>query len=478
MPLSDTVQGATAYLAAFNQTFRTHYVPGITDKIRRHGKTTKFIELRQQALDGMRMEFELKRFPNRGVTATRDLMAAMPAHKPGAHTRFQVRFDHTDPTANDFMMLQAGIVTTLWDIEKKMDSMWKGDTNFIEKDIAEIIDDFSEQMARYVHLPTDGKIGVVSGIKNDNTYVYSSATSYTSGSTTAAILVDPTSMARLPEGQYIEIRSAAGTKRIDHVRIIRNDPIQKVIHVESTSSSTPALNFNAVVATDIIYVNGSYNVSVPGSLNGFFDESTAYFRDTNGNAITRVGSGTAQYKQLMPYKVSAAAANTDLTEAHLRSIGELAAFSTGDGNAVVTRMAVMARDGYNQLVKLGKDSATRLIPALESQVGRQLNLAFGFDQYVFHDPNLGPIAAVVDDFADYGKIRFLDREDWQIAVPMSGGTPVRWAPGPISGTWFQMPAADGTPTLKYAARAFMPFALVCTWPKNQIELNNLNVNAT
>jgi len=482
MPLSDTVQGATAYLAAFNQTFKTHYVPGIVDKIKRHGRTTRFIELSKRPLDGMRMEFELKRFPNRGVTATKDLMATMPAHRPGLFTRFQLRFDHTDPNANDFMMLQAGVITTLWDIEKKMDSMWKGDVNFIEKDIQEIIDDFSEAMARHVHLPTDGKLATIAGIKNDNVFTYSSATSYTTGNTTAAIQVDATSMAKLAEGQFIEIRSAAGALRRNNIRITSCQPHQKVIHVQATSDTVDgggaaALNFNSVAATDVVYISGSYNVGVPGSLNGFFDETVPYFRDTSGNAITRTGAQNPTYKQLMPYRIATAAANTDLTESHLRSVGELLAHKEGDGNAVVRRLAIMARDGYNQMVKLGKDSATRLIPALESQVGQQLNLAFGFDGYVFHDPNIGPIAAVVDDFAEYGKIRFLDREDWEIAIPSAGTGTVRWAPGPIAGQWFQMPATDGTPTLKYAARAFMPFALVCTWPTNQVEISGLNINA-
>jgi hypothetical protein len=479
--MADTIQNAFAYLTAWSTTFKTHYAPGITDRVKRHGLTTKLLDFETMRLDGNRLEFELKRFPNRGVQATRDMHAVMPPHKPGKYAGFQLRFDETSPSGNDFIMLNGGVQTTFWSIEKKMDAMWKGDMSFLDADVKELTDDFKEQMARSIHLPSDGKLATIAtgGVKNDDSFTsFSSNTAYTSGSTTAAILVDSTSMAKLPEGANIEIRTAGGVLRVNNVLITRCEPSQKAIHVQLTADSVNSVgatvsNLNLVVATDTIYVNGSYNAGVPGSLSSFFDETAGYYRDVNGTPISN--RKLAANKQFMPRTIAAAAANTDLTEGHLRAVGETVGYTVGDGNAVVQKMAVMARDGYNGLVKLGKDSAYRILPARESEVGRQLSLAFGFDQYVFHDPNLGTIAAVVDDFAEYGKIRFLDREDWKLVSPIAGG--LQWVPGPIAGQWFQVADAGGTPSLRYAARAIMPYALVCVWPQNQIQLTNLNTAA-
>ncbi len=480
--MASPIQDVTALLQAWATTFKLVYADGIYDKAKRFGRTTRMWANTKRQLSGNKIQYEVKRFHNRGAQATRDLMALQPPHKPGAYDRFNVQFDHTSPAANDFTMFQAAVTTTYWDMKKRADEAFKGNYDFLQRDIDELVADVGETVAKFPHLPTDGLLATIAtgGVRNDDAFIFGDTTSYTSGSSTCAIQVDAVSIAVIGQGANIEIRSSGGVLIVNNVLVTRVEPYEKVIHVKITSTSVdsagnPVTTFNGIAATNKIYTNGSYNVGVAGSLAAFFNPSATYYRDENGTAISRTGHA---HKQLMPRRVSAGTANTDLTELHLRAVGETLAWTEADGNAKVTRMTIMARDGYNQLVRLQRDERMRMIPALESQVGRELNLAYGFNGYVFHDPTLGTVAAVVDDFAEYGKIRFLDQSDWEMVQPTSQSS-FEFIPSTIAGIWYAMGEADGsgTQSLRYSARGLTTAAFVCTWPENQVELVNLNTAA-
>lgn len=481
--MTTPIQDVTSLLSAWASTFKIHYAPGVVDKAKRHGKTTQMWANRRQPLEGNRMELEIKRFHNRGAQITNDLMAPQPSHKPGKYDRLRIQFDHTNPSANDFLMIQGGITKTFWDAAKMHDATFKPDYDGITRDMDELVADVGETLKKLPHLPTDGKLGTVatSGVVNDDAYVFASCSAYTSGSTHCALQLDATSIALIGQGQNIEVRTAGGVLRANNVLVTKVAPYEKVLHVQLTSTSVDGAGVgvttcNAFAATDTIYLNGCYNQAVKGSLAQFFDPTATYFRDENGVAMDR---RTPDHKQFLPHTISAGAANTDLNENHLRAVGETLAHVEADGNAVVTRMAIMARDGYNGLVKLQRDERIRLLPARESEVGRQLNVAFGFNGYVFHDPNLGSIAAVVDDFAQYGRIRFLDREDWMIVQPAGIAGDFQFLPAPIASIWFPMAEQDGTGTqsFRYSARGFSTACIACDWAENQCEITNLNTAA-
>jgi hypothetical protein len=470
-------------MAAWYSTFKIHYAPQVIDRAKRHGQTTRMWQSKSMQLDGTRMEIEMKRYHNRGAQVSNNLMAPQPAHKPGKFDRLRIHFDHTDPTNNDFLLVQGGLTTTFYDMLKLKDSMFKPGSNGITKDMDELVDDVGETIKKLPHLPSDGRFGVIAtgGKVNDDHNVFASMTAYTSGSTHCALKLTAGSIALIGEGENLEIRNSSGVLLANNVKVERVFPYEKVLNISLTSDSANqagalVTTLDALAATDVLYKNGCYNQSVKGSLSHLFTISETWFRDENGNAIDRLST---LHKQLLPHTIQADTSETDLNENHLRAVGETVAHTVADGNAEVSRMVVMARDGYNGLTRLQRDERIRLIPALESEVGRKLNLAYGFNGYVFHDPNLGTLAAVVDDFAQYGRMRFLDRNDWALVSPTGVGDFQFLPGGTVGNIWFVLPESDGTqtPSFRYAARGFAVVCQICDFPANQVELTNLNTAA-
>ena len=95
---------------------------------------------------------------------------------------------------------------------------------------------------------------------------------------------------------------------------------------------------------------------------------------------------------------------------------------------------------------------------------------------MWHDPAFGSVAIVVDDFAEYGKIRFLNLSDWEVVSPIDSG--FKMMPGGSMGIWTRNAEDDGSgnPSKKFSAQGMMPLAWVCKRPMKQIELGGLTTN--
>ena len=470
--MADTVNSAYAYLQAWVSTFEQHYRPGVSDFLRRFGKTTRILPKSQQKMQGSSIEYEVKAYHNRSTTVTTDLMKAMPDPAPGRYIRFTVNMDHTDPAANDFAAFEIGFRTTIWDIWKRSDATWKDQPDFIRKDVQEGLDDVKETFAKYLHLPADGQLAQIQDQRVDDSDTWGSCTNpYVAGVNSCALLLDPTAIARIGDGQRVEMRSTGGSLLADNVLVTYVHPGDEMIFVQITSDSVNASG-TAVVNCDLfvdnveIFLNGSYNVAPAGTLANLFDVTTNYYgRDRR----------TDDFKMLMPLRYDAAGggAAVPLTADHFRRTAEMIGWSQGGFDATVQRALVMSRYEYREISKFVKDEGLTLLPALESEVGKKLVKAFGFDGFVLHDPNLGSVMIVVDDFAEPGKIDFLNTSQWEIVNPIDGG--FRMFPGELAGMWSRNNETDGSgrPSKVYSANGIQVAAFVCKWPKGQVRLDGL-----
>lgn len=466
--MADYVDSAFAYLQAWVDTFRQHYAPDISDELRRFGKTTRLMDGKQRVMNGSNIEYEVQAYHNRSSRATKDLMAAIPDPGPGSYVRFNVNFDHTDANANDIMALEIGFMTTIWDIWKRTDSNFKAASpDYLRRDFEQGMADVKETFARFLHLPADGAMAVIAtdGKKDDDSHQFASASAYTPGEDTALIQCNPVSIARIGDGQMIEIRSSAGVLRNDHLKVTYVNPFEETIAVTVTTNSTNA-DLDDPVATDEIFLNQSYNVTPEGTFDGFFDETVAYYGKDRLLAAN---------KMLMPIIMNLGGA--DLTADHFVRAGETAGWMGGDGNALNRKAMIMSRNEYRWVNSFVEAAGQVFVPALESDVGQKLNRAFGHDGFILHDPNLGTSMVVVDDFAPYGKIRFLEMDHWEMVTPVTGG--FRMLPGSIAGIWERMGESDGSGKLgkRFQAQGIQAFAFVSTFPKHDASLEGINTKA-
>jgi len=471
--------GVNAYLIAQSDTFRKEYAPGISDQMRRFGKTTALINLKSRELDNSRIEYELKSLNNRSSRLSRDVMAPMPDPGIGQYTRFFVNFDHTSPEDNDFMAIEVAFRTTFVDIEKRMAATWKGDTNYLDSDVEDGLADVKETFAKCIHLPADGKLATVAtgGKLDDDTDLADDASAYVNGSTTCLIKLDATSIARIGHGQMIEFRTAGGTLVVNNILVTDVHPFYNTINVKITADSvdsagTAVTNLDNVAAADQVFLSGNYNVSASGTLDGFFNNDLAYYGKTRNG-----GAGVNDVLKPRRIDASRGGALVDLTDRAFQDVGRVAGWQLGDGNAKYSRAVVMSRNETDGIRSLVKNGAFRMEPILQSQINGDIIRATGHDGFVIHDTNLGTILHVEDDFAEPGKIDLLDMKDWEMVVPNNAYKDLYMFEG-THGMWTRETESDGSgkPSKYYSANGIKMFAFVCTRPLMQTRLMGLKTN--
>lgn len=465
--------GTIPYLRTWANTFRQHYYPGIADQMQRFGKTTKLMPAEKPRLDGPSMEFEVATRHNRSSRLSRDLMAVMPDPGPGAYARFTTTFDHNDPDNNDFAALEITFRTTFYDMKKRGDSTWKGSRDPITTDIEQGLADLQEKFSKYMHLPSSGLLASLpsSGTNkvNDDAANFNDCSTYTAGSDTCKIKLDSGSIALIGWGDLIEIRTAADVLVVNNVRVTAVHPYEHTIDIQITDDSVNGFgaaitNFNGVANSYKIFFSGAYNVAPAGTLEPFFDETVEYYgRDRTA----------AAYKAMMPIKIEPAS-TTDFTARLLREVGRAAAWGMGASDATMTKALVLADDQDRMIQRFAEGEGVKIVPGSSQDVSGSIRRVVGDDGWVLHDPNLGQMAYVVDDFAPYGKIRFLDMSSWLMVLPW-GDSEFDFIPGEIEGIWTRNSENDGSgrPSKVYSANGIFSFCFVNLAPFRQIELNNL-----
>jgi hypothetical protein len=425
-----------------------------------------------------------------------DPMQDQPSEAPGEYVTFTVNFDHTSGgTGNDFAVFEIAFSTTIYDLWKRGDRTFKDSPDFIKKDVEEGMADIKETFAKFIHLPADGQLALISAAdacKNDDDDRWYSATDYTAGSTSAMLKLDATAIARIGPGQRLDFYTGDGANLImADVRCSDVHPFDNTICVElianstlESNGSTPATTLNtlnnaveASATTNLeIYLRDSVGSAPSGTLSALFDIDN----HANYYGVGRVKGGTGyipKNRVLAPYRVdiSAGGAAQPLTADHFRRVGEVASHAAGAWDAKVNLAMVMSNYEYRSVASFVKDEGITLTPALESDVGRKLNKAFGYDGFILHDPTFGTAMMAVDDFAEPGQIDFLNRSQWEQATPIDGG--FRMFPGDIGGIWSRNLESTGTrPGKTYSANGLLLSAFVCRWPKGQVRLMGLSTS--
>lgn len=499
MALSDNV---IAYLTTWSDAFEQFYRPGVGDYLKRFGKTTRMIPKNpKRRVIGSSMEVTMKTRKNRSARITTDLLAPPPDPGPGAYTTYKVRFDAETAASNDFSALQIGFRTSWYDIKKRTDSTFKDSMgDFIRQDIEDGLQDVAEEFAGSFHYGANQKLGTISAVKDNNKDTYDAAQAYQAGATTILVKLDATAIAHIADGELVDLVNTTDTAyEAQKARIVNVNPVDYtvVINIETSpaatlGASTSALaNWNALDAsitagdTVSLYLSGvattaGVAATAKGSLDNFFDPTQDYFNIATANRLN------ATYRTLMPVRIDAAAGGSavQLTEDHFRQAGEAVGWANGSYLDVDKRVVVMNRDQYRAVNLLQKDSGMTVLPALQSDVGKEMNKAFGFDGWTMHDPTLGTVALSVDDMAAYGVIDFLDMSTWEMVEPFPGGQSFDFMPGSLAKIWNRTSynnvntsygtSYDGRPSKEFEAQGEQLYAWINVGPKRNVRLMGLD----
>ena len=500
MALSSNV---IAYLTTWSDAFEQFYRPGVGDYLKRFGKTTRMIPKNpKRKVIGSSMEVTMKTRKNRSARITNDLLAPPPDPGPGAYTTYKVRFDAETSASNDFSALQIGFRTHWYDIKKRTDNTFKDSMgDFIRQDIEDGLADVAEEFAGSFHYGKNQKLATVSAVKKNDSDRYDSASAWVDGATTILVKLSGCAIAHIADGDLVDLyNNTDNVHDMKNVRVINVNPVDYtvVLGIESSPNTTDdsgsdLAHFNAfedsITAGDTVelYLSGVLTKgstetapTMKGSLDNFFDPSQDYF---NIAAADRLN---ATYRTIMPVRIDAAAGGSDvqLTEDHFRQAGEAVGWANGSYLDADKRVVVMNRDQYRAVNALQKDSGMTILPALQSDVGKEMNKAFGFDGWTMHDPTLGTVALSVDDMATYGVIDFLDMSTWEMVEPFPGGSSFDFMPGTMAKIWNRTSynnagtsygtSYDGRPSKEFECQGEQLYAWINVGPKRNVRLMGLD----
>jgi hypothetical protein len=503
------------YLTTWSSAFEQFYRPGVGDYLKRFGKTTRAIKKNpKRKVLGTSMEVTMKTRKNRSARVTSDLMAPPPLPGPGQYETYNVRFNHTDATANDFNALSIGFQTSWYDIKKKSDATFKDNMgDYIRQDIEDGLEDVAEEFAASFHSGSNQLLATLTAIKKNDSDLFDSATTtYLDGETSALIKVSQCAIGNIADGELVDILNQTENLFIGRsVRVVNVNPVDytMVIAIDSNSTqsdgTTALANFNElndkltddedtvemylsdVLDPDTAAATERTAATMSGNLNNFFDPAQAYFSIAAGVA-GRLGS---TYRTLMPTRIDAASGGSDvaLSADHFRAAGEAVGWANGSYLDTDKRMIVMNRDQYRSVNLLQADGGMTMLPALQSDVGKEMNKAFGFDGWTLHDPTLGSVALTVDDLAAYGVIDFLDIDTWEMVEPFPGGSSFDFLPGSMAGIWNRKmynneaiasggmlagAGAVGRPSKEFEAQGEQLYAWINVGPKRNVRILGLD----
>jgi hypothetical protein len=465
---------ATAYQITYQTVFERTFVPGIFNQLTQHGATTKFFrQNKKRRMQGTTMRVEVQAALNSSAVPTMDLMDPVPDPVPNEYTDYYVDFDHVTPANNDFAMLQFTVRTTDWDIWKRSDNFPSGIGDLIQRDIDQALASTKTAFAMMPHLPSTGILGTILGVKLADKTRYTSATAYSGTPSQIFVQLDPVSIGRFWIGQLLDVYTTGGVLRVSKVRVKYVNPAinENALVLTTTTNSVDASDATvtstaAIAATDVLVLAGGYGVNASGTLDAFFNNGGTYYgRDRL----------TSFYWALNPlsYDPSSSSTAVNLSLDHLLQAGYQMGWTAGNGMSRTDRVMISARDQFTAASRFANDSTFVMEPAFKSQIGGELVRRFGYDGFVVNTPNTGPIPWAVDDFAVYGKIRFLNADSWENVTPIDDQFMLR--KNESGGMWFRNTEDDGSgrPSRISSLHGQIIWATINTAPQKNLEMVGL-----
>src|SRR5690606_10657867 len=112
------------------------------------------------------------------------------------------------------------------------------------------------------------------------------------------------------------------------------------------------------------------------------------------------------------------------------------------------------------------ESALLQLPTNASRVQARA----GFNGALYVDPMLGPLELEADPFCTPGRVRMLIPEQWEFI--WGYGQSFEWVPNPSGGIWHILPGSSRQ-TLFYEAYGLLLGCDICTYPRQQVEIFNI-----
>jgi hypothetical protein len=428
-------------------------------------KTAGFVPASGVAVKGDGLNIKFKTANGFSVSMTTDVNADFPQPTAFTAANLKLRFNESNPTANDFSRLSA-TARTSESILQGMTNEPGAIVNFAEEIIKDLRNDSEFVLHSQMNLRRSGLAGSINGTpKNNDNDNYADATAYTAGSTSARIVLTG-AVSRFQRGTRWDIYTSAGALRISNVVVTDYNPADNSVGFQRSSDSSAA-NFNAVVSTDQFFLVGSKD-------SNFYSLGEWFARPTSTDSFMfGVNRSQAANRYLLPTVFNPTGATAASPVTIDRSHFDQIALALGQISDAPGSLAYKAQLHPAVLLTLRNQiDASALININTETPNKARYGVFGSTGVVWQSPSLKDVLLQEDELAPTDSVRIINPGTWMRHTAVVAG--MKFLDGTM-GVFNRLPAS--TPGqgygMLYQADAYMLLADVCYAPRQNGVITNI-----
>ena len=449
----------------------------------RMGETSKWFRTQAEVFRGKMFHFYAFTTPSTGVRSS-DFSTALSAAFPAAS---QPAYQELTYKYSDLTFFQG--MTKFNEIaDIQSDNLQESVFKLANRLYGGLMQDFADRHNRAIHTATNCQMGTVAAIYDED------GTSYSSGQADAFLQVTDGSIGQFLKGQSLKLNNSE-TVTVNDVIYGKDGPWSGGTRVSSIGPgivvTTATSNLDGVQVTDSITMSGETTGDNYAGLPSWFSGTTNVYNDGDHNAIDRDSKGYGwSIPEIFDNGGSAAVFDPDT---HLREVAEVLPFRVNAGrtgrnalgdiqsveegmNLPASLVAITTPSLAMEATTYAADSQRFMVTSSTSMDAAQRQELFGqtgFAGFVWHCPNLPPIAIVADKAARPQKINICDPQSWFYLT--IGGQQINWL---TEGNGLKLTrvtdySSDDRPTFFLQAGAWTARQLVCDQPGANIEIDDV-----
>ena len=255
----------------------TGYFPGLVSMVQEHGTPTMQMigtmdELANMGSNIVRYEVGASDSARAGAHIQRDFNA--PRKSRSATLDFYYDPDNTNPQAQEFRGFDVSTHISRSDMIQARNG--NGMYKLVDRNVKHFFSTLNEAPSFLLHSDKSARIGTVTGKKALGT-TYAGAGTYSSGATSATILIGEHSIGAFKRDMVLDIYNASGVLVAGEVRVVRVDTVGGALGIQTTelSAGKGTDNLNSIAATNVIYRADEKDQGFACAINEIVKESYA-----------------------------------------------------------------------------------------------------------------------------------------------------------------------------------------------------------
>lgn len=419
--------------------------------------------------DGINYKMGLRNM--NGVRIGADPLSDFPSPGSVTSTNLKIRYAEGSASTNDFRDFKGTIQTSIADLNRAYREAQRGNVGAIIDLAAELkqqlVEDFSETIARYRHLPIDAKVAQVNGsLKANDRENYADAGSHASPYTSARLKVDNGAIAMFQPGTSWVV----GTTEV-YFTVTDYNPTDSSIGV-TIDSDSPNAAFNSTANTyDNMWIypkpkSGTSKTTGMYGLGAWFSDPSSGESFIGGKDRT-----TTAWRHLLPTRYTPSSSTVAISKDHFDQVATISQYIRDENWTPVVLTHTSVGDAIRRAV--GYDSVTFDKPDQAREV------SFGTPGLYWFHPALGRVRIETDTIASPNRVYVLVPQTWDslmYGTATSDSQPFQYLPGSIEGIWQNMQSntPGGGSTMFFRASGYLlGMCDACRMPRVNMSIENI-----